>query len=132
MAKLKRLKSSKISLRDRAKHAASKTTAKPKRIFKQSVQGIRRPISAASRIGKKEFYLKTPDTRFWRFMNQRRKFWPKFFKLAWQELRQVVWPSRRETIKLTLAVFAFSFVFGIVIALTDYGLDKLFRKLILE
>lgn len=57
---------------------------------------------------------------------------PKYFKNAWIELRQVKWPGRRETIQLTLAVFAFAIVFGVLITVTDYGLDKLFKKILLK
>ncbi|MBI3624214.1 preprotein translocase subunit SecE [Candidatus Saccharibacteria bacterium] len=58
--------------------------------------------------------------------------WPRFLRNAWQELRDVTWPNRKETWKLTSAVFVFAIIFGIVIAVTDYGLDKLFRKVILK
>ena len=55
-----------------------------------------------------------------------------YFRSAWKELRQVTWPNRKETRQLTLAVFAFAVVFGIMITLTDYGLDKVFKKVILK
>ena len=58
--------------------------------------------------------------------------WPPFFRGAFQELRQVTWPGRKETWRLTGAVFVFALVFGALIAITDYGLDKLFRKVILK
>lgn len=56
----------------------------------------------------------------------------KFIREAWQELRQVQWPNARETTRLTIAVFVFSLVFGTIIAITDYGLDKLFRKVFID
>jgi len=55
-----------------------------------------------------------------------------YFASAWKELRQVTWPNRKETRQLTLAVFAFAVVFGVMITLTDYGLDKVFKKVILK
>ncbi len=55
-----------------------------------------------------------------------------YFKNSWQELRLVTWPGRRETIQLTFAVFIFSFVFGLIVTVTDYGLSKLFEKVILR
>lgn len=58
--------------------------------------------------------------------------WPAYFRNSWKELRQVTWPTRRETWQLTLAVIIFSVIFGTLVALTDYGLDKVFKKLILE
>jgi preprotein translocase SecE subunit len=54
-----------------------------------------------------------------------------YFLGSWEELRKVTWPNRKNTIRLTLAVFAFAIVFGIVIAVVDFGLDKLFRKILL-
>jgi len=55
-----------------------------------------------------------------------------YFMSAWKELRQVTWPGRKETRQLTLAVFIFATVFGVMITLTDYGLDKVFKKVILK
>ena len=56
----------------------------------------------------------------------------RFFRDAWGELRQVQWPTARETVRLTIAVFIFSLVFGTIIALTDYGLGKVFRKVFID
>ena len=49
---------------------------------------------------------------------------------SWKELRQVHWPNRRETTKLTLAVFVFAISFSLLIALLDFGLDKVFKQLL--
>lgn len=56
----------------------------------------------------------------------------KFFREAWKELRQVEWPTRYETIRLTIAVFVFSLLFGAIVAATDYGLDKVFKKVFID
>jgi len=58
--------------------------------------------------------------------------WPTYFRESWKELRQVTWPSRSETWKLTLAVILFAVIFGLLVSVVDFGLDKIFRKLILE
>lgn len=55
-----------------------------------------------------------------------------FFRASWNELRQVQWPTARETARLTMAVFIFSIVFGTIIAVTDYGLDKVFKKVFID
>ncbi len=55
-----------------------------------------------------------------------------YIRNSWSELRQVEWPDRRTTIKLTLAVFMFAFAFAILIGVVDLGLDKLFKKLLLQ
>jgi preprotein translocase subunit SecE len=57
---------------------------------------------------------------------------PRYFRNSWRELRMVVWPSRRETRRLTSAVLIFAVIFGIMIAIVDYGLDKVFKKVILK
>ena len=58
--------------------------------------------------------------------------WPAYFRNSWKELRQVTWPTRRETWALTLAVIIFSVIFGSIIAVVDFGLDKLFRQVIIK
>jgi preprotein translocase subunit SecE len=55
-----------------------------------------------------------------------------FIRSSWQELRLVTWPTRREGRRLTTAVIIFSVVFGTLIAVVDYGLDKLFRQVLLK
>ena len=57
---------------------------------------------------------------------------PKYFRNSWKELRLVTWPNRKQTRQLTLAVVIFATIFGVLIAITDYGLDKVFRKVILK
>jgi preprotein translocase SecE subunit len=54
-----------------------------------------------------------------------------YFVSSWRELKQVVWPSRRETIQLTLAVFAFAIGFGVLIAILDYVINLLVKEVIL-
>jgi preprotein translocase subunit SecE len=55
-----------------------------------------------------------------------------FFRGSFQELQQVTWPTRREGRRLTTAVIIFSVVFGLLIAVVDYGLDKLFKQVLLK
>jgi preprotein translocase SecE subunit len=57
---------------------------------------------------------------------------PSYFVNSWRELRQVTWPNRRETWRLTLAVFVFAVVFGALVAVVDLGLDKLFKEVVLR
>lgn len=49
-----------------------------------------------------------------------------------QELRGVTWPTFRESMRLTGAVILFSIIFGALIAVVDYGLDKVFRQILLK
>lgn len=57
---------------------------------------------------------------------------PRYFINSWREVKQVTWPSRRETWRLTLAVFIFAVVFGALVAGVDKVLDLLFKKVILK
>lgn len=55
-----------------------------------------------------------------------------FIRGSWQELKEVTWPTRREGRRLTTAVIIFSVIFGALIAAVDYGLDKLFKQVLLK
>jgi len=61
-----------------------------------------------------------------------KKLTPRYFKNAWAELRLVTWPSRRESWRLTGAVFIFAIVFGLLIAGVDKVLDEIFKKTVLK
>ena len=90
------------------------------------------PFRAAKRLAKIEVYLPLPNTKFWVFMNKRRYWIPRYFRESFKELKLVTWPNRKETTQLTLAVFTFAIIFGILVAVVDYGLDILFRNIILK
>ena len=110
---------------------ATKAPAKPRRLTR-ATKTAAKPIKAASNFGRREYYLPMPENKVGRFLNKRRHIVPSYFRNSWRELRMVTWPSRRETWKLTFAVFMFAIIFGVVISITDYGLDKLFRKVLLK
>jgi preprotein translocase SecE subunit len=57
---------------------------------------------------------------------------PRYFRNSFRELRQVTWPDRRQTWKLTFSVLIFAVVFGFLVTLTDYGLDKVIRRIVLR
>jgi preprotein translocase subunit SecE len=54
-----------------------------------------------------------------------------YLRDSWAELRKVVWPGRRETASLTLAVFTFATIFALIVTTVDFGLDRLFKQLLL-
>jgi preprotein translocase subunit SecE len=56
----------------------------------------------------------------------------RFIRNSWRELKFVTWPTRREGLRLTSAVIVFSVIFSILLAGVDYGLDKLFKHLLLK
>jgi preprotein translocase SecE subunit len=57
---------------------------------------------------------------------------PNYFINSWREVRQVTWPSRRETWRLTVAVFIFAVIFGALVAGVDKVLDVIFKKIVLK
>jgi preprotein translocase SecE subunit len=57
---------------------------------------------------------------------------PPYIRSSLAELRQVTWPDRKQTLKLTSAVLIFALTFGLIVALVDFGLDKLFKQVILR
>lgn len=59
-------------------------------------------------------------------------FLPPYIRNSWRELRQVSWPNRRKTYQLTNAVIIFSIIFGVLVALVDFGLDKIFKEFIVK
>ncbi len=93
---------------------------------------VAKPFKSAARIGRKEYYLPIPDNKVGRTLNKRRKVTPSYFRKSWEEVKLVKWPSRKETIKLTIAVFLFAIFFSVLVALLDFGLDKIFKQLILK
>jgi preprotein translocase subunit SecE len=48
-----------------------------------------------------------------------------FIKEAKNELQKVIWPTRRETINITLGVIAISLIVAAVMGAADFGLTKL-------
>ncbi len=50
-----------------------------------------------------------------------------FLKEVRAELAKVVWPSRKEIIRITMGVVALSLVVAIFLGAADYGLTKLFE-----
>lgn len=56
----------------------------------------------------------------------------RYLASSWRELRQVTWPTWRESRRLTGAVIVFSVIFGALVAAVDYGLDKLFKEILLK
>jgi preprotein translocase SecE subunit len=108
--------------------AANKQPRKLTTASKSAKEGV----SSVKKVAGKEYYLPMPDNKAGRFLNKRRSFIPKYFREAWAEVKQVTWPNRRESLKLTSAVLIFTIVFGLIITITDYGLDKIFRKVLLD
>ncbi len=125
------IKKPKETVRQRAEKASTETARKPRRI-RATAGKVAAPVKRASTAGKREFNIPLPDNKIGRFFNKRVHFIPRYFREAYGELRQVTWPSRTETWKLTGAVFVFAIFFSLLIAVTDYGLSTVFRKIFLQ
>lgn len=121
----------------RTRKLPTKQSKRPK-INAKPVRKLGKPFLFIGRLLKKiikpfGFVLKPFKTKPIRFIG---RFLAKvlllnYFKQSWQELRQVTWPGRKETAQLTFAVFAFAIVFSVLIAIIDFGLDKLFKEVLI-
>lgn len=126
----KRIVKNPETFRERALKA-SEASERPDRTdgVKRLGRRVARPVSAGgSRLAQNKLFrwLGVPL----RFIG--RIFFPAYFRNSWLELRRVEWPSWKQSRRLTFAVLAFAIVFGVTIALVDYGLDKLFRNILLK
>lgn len=54
-----------------------------------------------------------------------------FAKDSWKEVKKVVWPSRKETVQMTLYVFAFVVIMALFLWLTDKTVEWVLYDLIL-
>jgi len=54
-----------------------------------------------------------------------------FAKESWAETQRVVWPSRKETVQMTLTVFAFVVVMAVFLWLVDKTLEWVLYDLLL-
>jgi preprotein translocase subunit SecE len=55
-----------------------------------------------------------------------------YLRQSWNELKKVVWPSRRTAVRYTWAVIVFSLVLAIFIGAMDYLFTQIIQKLILK
>lgn len=57
---------------------------------------------------------------------------PRYFRNSWKELRGVTWLTFKQSRQLTVAVMIFAVIFGVVVAFLDYGLDKVFKQVLVK
>jgi preprotein translocase SecE subunit len=57
---------------------------------------------------------------------------PAYLRNSWAELKKVTWPDAKQSRALTGAVLIFAIVFGVIVAAVDWGLDRIFRDIILR
>ena len=66
--------------------------------------------------------LKLPSvTNWWRTASQ-------FVSEAWQELKKVTWPGRRETLGTTLVVIILVIIIAAFLGVVDMGLSALVKR----
>jgi preprotein translocase SecE subunit len=114
---------------------ASEGSDKPKRTTRVKSAGrkvttpVTRPIAKAVRV----IFYRKPFTWLRRPLRIIGKILlPSYIRQSWKELRLVTWPSWKESRDLTFAVIVFATTFGVIIALVDFGLDKLCRNVLLK
>ena len=56
----------------------------------------------------------------------------KYIRDSFSQLRTVTWPTFKESMRLTSAVVGFAIVFGLFVAFIDFGLDKIFKDILLK
>lgn len=112
-------------VKKRLVRATAKRASTPFRAFGRLIAKIIRPL---------RFLLWPFKTRPAKFVGRTLAaiFFLRYFRNAWQELKGVTWPTRKETWQLTSAVFIFAVLFGVVITAVDYGLEKLFKVVFLK
>ena len=107
---------------------------------KKSKNNTTKTVSKNNSPSTKSLENKKPRSKFTKYLLKTfkpfiwvaKKVVPKYFVYSFRELKNVTWPNRREARRLTTAVILFSFVLSVSVALVDYGLDKLFKKVILK
>ena len=102
------------TVREKAEKVAAQDGKQPRRIHEKT-RRVSAPIRKAGRgVGKVGRFIVPP-----------------YFRNSWKELRLVTWPSFRDSLRLTFAVIAFAVVFGVLVALLDLGLGKVFEKVLI-
>ena len=129
MAKPADKTSKKASKKPTMRELGSSSNAKKKRSLKTG--GLSKSFKKLKRSEKKNRkFIKLPDNKFGRALDAIIFSFPRYLRGAWGEIRQTTWPNRKETIRLTFAVFIFSTTFAVFVAVLDFALDKVFKSLI--
>ncbi len=125
-----RIRKAAPTVRERAEVAQNKmSNEKPKRVRRLASASARPFKNVRLPDGPLKSGIKKTGRVVGKVLN---RLVPRYFVNAWRELRLVTWPSRRETWRLTLAVFIFAIIFGAMVAVVDKGLDEVFKKLVLK
>jgi preprotein translocase SecE subunit len=55
-----------------------------------------------------------------------------YFKESWKELGKITWPTRKQAVRLTVAVAVFSIIFGAFMGAIDYGFAELAKRVFIK
>ncbi|MEM6997904.1 MAG: preprotein translocase subunit SecE [Patescibacteria group bacterium] len=72
------------------------------------------------------------DSKVSGYLTRNRSIAPSYLRGAVHEMSLVTWPSFKEAMRLTLAVFVFAIVFALVVSGIDWLLGKAFEEIILN
>lgn len=107
--------------------------------LKKSVTGSRKlatPKFGVSKITnslKKEYHpIKLGSSKTAVALTKKRSSLPGYVLDSFRESKQIQWPSFKQALRLTFAVFAFSVVFASLVRGIDYGFERLFKDVILK
>ena len=130
-AKKKRVRKPKQTIRER-NVKAKENEGKEKRVRKAA----NATASTSKKVGRAlttEYHLteRKENNDDHGFFSKSRSLTPRYFRASGQEIRKVPWPGFKTTWKLVFAVFVFAAIIGGFIAALDWGLEKLFREVIL-
>lgn len=106
-----------------------KTTHRVGDGIKKALAPVFRPIGKVfSKIGKSKAFK--PFKKPLRIVGK--ILVPPYIRSSWAELKLVTWPTWKQSVRLTFAVLVFAVIFAAVVAALDYGLDKIFREILLK
>jgi preprotein translocase subunit SecE len=93
---------------------------KPKTALKEAgTGGTRGQVVKLKPKVKRSWSAKLPPvTQYWSSIRQ-------FVAEAWQELKKVTWPNRKETLGTTGVVLVLVFLLAVFLGLVDFGLSRL-------
>ncbi len=126
------------TVRQQAAKASEAKTSSPRRIKRgasTAAKPFKKSLIFLGKLLKPFSFLLLPfKTRLARLIGRIlvKVFGINYFINSWREVRQVTWPNAKETTKLTIAVFVFAIIFSGLVAILDYGLDKIFQRLLLS
>ena len=133
-SKSKRLVKNPDSFRERAIKAAEASDRPSRRsLMKHGVVLLLNPIAKPLGKALRKFSKLKPVAFLLKILRLIGKIiFPAYFRNSWKELKLVTWPNWKQSRQLTFAVLVFAIVFGAAIAIVDFGLDKLFKNILLK